>query len=815
MAPPTEAGPGVTEPPLVGSHTFALRDDNGTPDDLSDDIENVDNACGICHTGLETINRQARGDYDGDGDVEGIQDETRGLMALLVPGLTAIPGVTIDDHLHINVSSADFANMTDAQKMVRYNYNFILEDGSFGIHNTSYAIQILQRSYGELYGRPITDDFPKIDLRGPVQQTTLTPTPTPSPTPMGTPTPFPTPEARALVNIIGVSPRERDTDTTGIFDEASSGLHAVGVGEKVYMEPNDAEIEDDGKVIVGYAWRVKQSPAGSSANLSDTAGTLVTFRPDVVGTYVIELTALTANKEITDIYDQVIYANTYVGVGVLEEGADPRAPECAAGFCHGGDSASARLNVVDQWLDTNHARVLEFHLNGERSNHYDTSCLECHTVGFGQASEAVNNGFDDIAADMSYDLQNIVNLVNDAASNDLDNWDQLPAELQHHASVQCESCHGAGSRHPANLLAPDAGIAGVNLDVDQCARCHDSASGFQQGFYQWDTSAHARADENAYAASREGCNSCHSGDGFLAVQVNGWEHPGQEDPDAITCAVCHDPHGTDKPHELRLSGDTTFPNGTQTYLAGTGGICYRCHNTRSSDPESTAVSSFRGAHHGPQAEVFYGNGGVSFGLDFAEGSPHAIVVEDTCAHCHMAEPTAAGPGVIEPPKVGAHTFSMRDDMGTPDDPSDDVINAEHACSECHLGLDTYDFVIGKDYDGDGVAEGIQTEVHGLLELLKTGLLAIPGMSEGGHGTLDIASGDFANMTDDQKRARYNYNLVVDDGSYGVHNTNYTVQLLQRSYFGVYGKSIVEDYPEIDLAGPVQAVGKRPDSWEVK
>jgi hypothetical protein len=36
----------------------------------------------------------------------------------------------------------------------------------------------------------------------------------------------------------------------------------------------------------------------------------------------------------------------------------------------------------------------------------------------------------------------------------------------------------------------------------------------------------------------------------------------------------------------------------------------------------------------------------------------------------------------------------------------------------------------------------------------------------------------------------------------VHNTSYAVQLLQRSYLGVYNRSITEDYPRIVLRGPV-------------
>ena len=41
----------------------------------------------------------------------------------------------------------------------------------------------------------------------------------------------------------------------------------------------------------------------------------------------------------------------------------------------------------------------------------------------------------------------------------------------------------------------------------------------------------------------------------------------------------------------------------------------------------------------------------------------------------------------------------------------------------------------------------------------------------------------------QKYAFYNTNMAWEDGSAGVHNPSFIVQMLQRSYFGVYGRPI--------------------------
>ncbi|MBI1827509.1 MAG: hypothetical protein HY287_18025 [Planctomycetes bacterium] len=79
MAPGPSSGPEFRK---VGDHTFRLVDhDTG--------FENVANSCATtaCHPGLTTINRTANGDYDGDGVIEGIQDETNGLFNLLKDSL--------------------------------------------------------------------------------------------------------------------------------------------------------------------------------------------------------------------------------------------------------------------------------------------------------------------------------------------------------------------------------------------------------------------------------------------------------------------------------------------------------------------------------------------------------------------------------------------------------------------------------------------------------------------------------------------------------------------------------------------------------
>jgi len=144
------------------------------------------------------------------------------------------------------------------------------------------------------------------------------------------------------------------------------------------------------------------------------------------------------------------------------------------------------------------------------------------------------------------------------------------------AKQGCEACHGPGVEHVANpadtsklFLFTKASPKGVNA---QCLSCH--ASGTQQ--LHVINSLHSRNDIS--------CTSCHSAHHsetreFLLVRAQPelcygchqqqraqfampFRHRVNEG--LIRCSDCHNPHGTDKPHQLRTSV-------TQDQ------VCYNCH----------------------------------------------------------------------------------------------------------------------------------------------------------------------------------------------------------------------------------------------
>lgn len=135
----------------VGGHTFAMQWDSGTPDDPSDDVENV-SACVSCHGSIASFDDiKAAVDYDGNGKVEGVQTEVKGMLknlAMLLPPI-GVDEVVVD------------TTYTVSQLQTAYNYFFVHDDGSYGVHNLKYAVGLLNYSIGTLTGvEPLGETIP-------------------------------------------------------------------------------------------------------------------------------------------------------------------------------------------------------------------------------------------------------------------------------------------------------------------------------------------------------------------------------------------------------------------------------------------------------------------------------------------------------------------------------------------------------------------------------------------------------------------------------------------------------------------------------
>lgn len=536
----------------------------------------------------------------------------------------------------------------------------------------------------------------------------------------------------------GISPRDVLDSADDIFDLAYNGLENVGIGTKIYLKGT----ADD---VTGGTWSVVSTPSGSAAGFDtpENSGTTiqyVSFVPDVVGTYVLQFTVGADNAQIT------INAGTYLG---YESGT------IACSVCH--------AETVEKWKATGHSNIFSRAMEGTLSSHYGPTCLSCHTTG--NDPNADNTGFDD--RDFVY--------PDSLNENTWNNLLTTSPEAMKLANIQCESCHGPGSEHMGKTSNNE--IA-ASLSTDNCAWCHDSGT---HHVYpeQWDVSVHANL---AHPYTRASCVPCHNGQGFVEFVKNG-KVALSEDLAAnvnITCATCHDPHDATNTHQLRTV-DVSLENGTVVGKGGLGKLCMNCHKSRRdavtyTDDYLNNLSSHYGPHHGPQADILLGENFPTFGQTIVS-SNHAGALENACVTCHMAPGHADSEGNII--LSGSHSFRMSSPEGV-----DNIA----VCSSCHSDMTTdfaavsFSYNGTKDIDGDGTAEGLQIEVQGMLDAIA---MLLPPLNSTDINTID------STWTLAQAQAYYNYDGVLEDKSFGIHNPSFVIGLLKASIAELEGTTITE------------------------
>lgn len=584
------------------------------------------------------------------------------------------------------------------------------------------------------------------------------------------------------VKTYGVSPRNVEEDNTvgHYFDVPSNGLTNVGKEVKVYLQGTKST------ALVSPQWTFVSKPFGSQVTFGstlniDTSNQLITFRPDVVGTYTIQF----ADGGLT----ATIVINSALYTGVKEGG-------CKA--CH-GVFPQDNQGIYDKWANTGHATMLVRGLNGTLSNHYSEACIKCHTTGY--IPDANNNGFDDFPFVFPTELK----------AGMYDSMAFVYPDAMKRANIQCESCHGPASEHYGDVT--NNKIA-VSLDVKNCAYCHDE--GTHHGFpTAWEYSGedasefdgrgfeggHAIGAYVGYAGGRAGCSPCHSGAGYIQwiregrpVNAAGLPAATTVLPPAtnISCAVCNDPHDATNLHQLRAL-TTNLADGTPVTFDkyGTGAQCMDCHRARvyaytyASNPANG--NAHYGGHHGPQADMLLGKNAPDFGMNFPS-SPHGVAGGNSCNDCHMAGTLADAQGNIN--KVGGHTWNMNDAEGN------DFVQA---CNNCHgnVGTSFKDkkyYVNGNaDLDGNGVAEGLQVEVKGMLEELA----ALLPHDANGNVLIMNTNVEGIVLTPNIMKAGYVYFFVEEDRSLGLHNPAYTVSLLKAA-IEIMGGTTSIDYPSDGL-----------------
>jgi hypothetical protein len=328
---------------------------------------------------------------------------------------------------------------------------------------------------------------------------------------------------------------------------------------------------------------------------------------------------------------------------------------------------------------------------------------------------------------------------------------------------------------------------------DSCAACHGATPeypllGAKLGY---DVSGH-KNNNNSYYANGGGCQICHTNEGFIA-----YVKTGKVDPDAYvrypsqpSCVTCHTMHET-WDFSLRTTKPVTLVDGS-VFDIGEGNLCASCHQARGDVKgavkamDARSVSSHWGAHHGPQSNVVNGTDAYEYPGKSYSSSPHKDVLTDGCVTCHMSLPEGR---YSLSPHVGGHSFNVVGEVHEAE-----KVNLS-ACTACHgdvkqlPGTDMYNIKAKADFDHDGTVEAMQMEVQGLLDALVnedgTGYLqtmnppmfkpdAMATFHDLGTGWAGSRSGRWSEA---QIGALWNYKLIVEDRSRGVHNATYTIQVL--------------------------------------
>ena len=149
----------------------------------------------------------------------------------------------------------------------------------------------------------------------------------------------------------------------------------------------------------------------------------------------------------------------------------------------------------------------------------------------------------------------------------------------------------------------------------------------------------------------------------------------------VTCQACHDPHDATNPFQLRVYDKiAALPNGLVGISGvGEGATCMACHNTRNGEHTDFVAGDppdAKAPHSPTQTDTLFG-----FNAYFVPRftvSPH-LAIAGTCATCHVATPTATE---VAAGQMVNHAFK-----------TDGTI-----CKTCHLSEDVDGVALQAAYD---------------------------------------------------------------------------------------------------------------------
>lgn len=434
--------------------------------------------------------------------------------------------------------------------------------------------------------------------------------------------------------------------------------------------------------------------------------------------------------------------------------------------------AGCHPDLATKWLTTQHSSALQTHIDPSPFGFRNEACYQCHAVGFPPIG---TGGFID---------------------------EELTPQF---ANIQCECCHGGGNppgAGPGHKPIPWDPAIGMKDDPAEgwitdpaydgsngygCGVCHQ---GERHGaFNEWITSVHATfpvfqedgvtPQGNVVGAN---CVKCHNGKFFVDIQINGNPPPADDltsvDPSSvhISCAVCHDNHNNQFEEQLRVdsTAEVTIPFGPTTsgtqVNAGIGNTCIMCHNGRRNiddfNNQISNGSAHFGFHHNSQGTTLFGLGGAEFsGMTYTRTHPHQTMNPNACVTCHMFR--AGYDEVTHTPALWGHDWVPRFE----------------ACATCHTQItDDASFQAFRDEFQNNIQD-LLTQIEDLWPAAWKDTSTTPPTLRNVESAVGAGDGPPANdpaRGDLYREVLWDYLYVIDDGSLGIHNPNYTTDLLQNA-----------------------------------
>lgn len=337
------------------------------------------------------------------------------------------------------------------------------------------------------------------------------------------------------------------------------------------------------------------------------------------------------------------------------------------------------------------------------------------------------------------------------------------------------SCTKEGPAGPAGANGADGadganGENGINGEdgTASCIQCHDDSQVMFAKTLQWETSIHATG--GTYERNGSSCAPCHVSQGFLERMATGEQTTAGDvlNPNPINCYTCHSIHSTYTTDDWGFTYadpvDFWHTGGEAVDIDfGRGNLCANCHQSRVPNPwpvvgssDTYEITSYRfGPHHGPMSQVLGGFGGYEVSGSMTYTNAMHTTIENACVTCHMADSPVT--------ESGGHAMNVAYDGN---------LN-ETGCIACHPdGIE--DATIAK-----------QEEIHMLLEelhnILITQLISdSSGYLLGADGENRASSSNPASLSADKAGAFFNFKLIEEDRSGGIHNWKYAKALLTNS-----------------------------------